>query len=234
MIFGKKYTGTIAYLGGVMALPEPFVWSWTQMIIYNSDFLVQPGEEICYNRANNSYHAFARNTLVKQMRGDWLLMLDTDHQFDPDIAARLLFVMNNSPVKVQVLSAIYQYKNPPYSPKIYQWDKRGKTFEAIGGWTFPKVNKKGAGLGLVPIGAGGAGCLLVKREVFDLITKKLKQDPFDITHPYSEDVSFYLRLKKIGIKAYCVPEIEYHHLEYRPLSLSDYQKDTVSLKKYKV
>ena len=226
MLIGKKIIGTIGYMGGVMALPSPFVWSWTQMIEYNNDYLLEPNQQILYTKSDNSYHAFARNNLVKQIRGDFLLMLDTDHQFEPDLAARMLYIMNEA--NIDVLVGIYQYKGKPYSPKIYHWSKDGKAIEAIGDWDKPK------GRYLIPIGSAGAGCLLVKKSVYEKIKEKLKEDPFDIIHPFSEDNSFFIRLKKLGIKAYCDPSIEYHHLEYRALSLKDYKKDTLDLKKHDI
>lgn len=225
MLLGKKVIGTIGYMGGVMALPSPFVWSWSQMIEYNNDYLIEPGQQILYTKTDNSYHSFARNNLVKQMRGDWLLMLDTDHQFEPDLLARMLYILMKNP-EVQVLSGIYQYKGPPYSPKIYHWSKDGKAIEAIGDWDKPK------GRYLIPIGSAGGGCLLIKKEVIEKMKLKFKEEPFDILHPFSEDNSFFIRLRKLGIKAYCDPSIEYHHLVYKPLSLADFKKDNIDLTKH--
>ena len=78
----NKFIGTVAYLGGVPSVLEEFCWSWSQMVQYNTEYLCQPGELIFYDRARASYHAFARNTLASRMRGDWIVMLDTDHLFE--------------------------------------------------------------------------------------------------------------------------------------------------------
>lgn len=218
MLYGKKPIGTIAYLGGVMALPEPFVWSWTQMIEYNATYLVEPNQSIHYTRSKASYHSFARNILSQQFFGDWILMLDTDHQFEPDIAARMLYKMNK--YNLDVLVGIYQYKSPPYSPVLYKWNKKGNALEMIGKWD------KNAEL--FEIGSAGGGCLMIKRSVFQRIKKELKQEPFDIKFPFSEDHSFFYRLKKLGITPYCDPSIQLPHLTYKAIDLNDF--DTKGMK----
>jgi hypothetical protein len=225
MLLGKKIIGTISYMGGVMTLPEPFVWSWSQMLEFNSDYLVNPGESIYYFRSTTSYHSTARNYLVQAMKGDWLLMLDTDHVFDPDLASRMIFQMEKD--NLDVLVGVYQYKGPPHSPKLYHFNEKNQGgIEMIGDWQKPK-----GGNYLIPVDAAGGGCLLVKKHVFELIKKKLKQEPFDIIPPFSEDLSFFKRLKKLGIKVYAAPHIEYHHLTYKPLSLEDYNKSGIQLVK---
>ena len=213
MLIGKKVKGAIAYMGGVFALPEPFVWSWSQMVEYNADYLVNPNDRIHYERATASYHSFARNTLVQKMQGDWLLMLDTDHVFDPDIAVRMLDRMDKW--NIDVLVGMYQYKTPPHSPVLYL--KKGNAFEMLGKW-----DKKAD---VIEVGSAGAGCLLVKKTVFERIKNELKQEPFDILPPFSEDHSFFKRLHKLKIPAYCDPTIECHHLMMKKISLEDYKEN---------
>ena len=86
MIEREKTIGTVGYMGGIMAIPEPFMWSWSQMVQFNSEVLPQ----IHYTRARMSLHSAARNELYAQMQGDWLLQLDTDLVFDPDFVARMV------------------------------------------------------------------------------------------------------------------------------------------------
>lgn len=225
MIQGKKPTGTIAIMGGVPAIQTEFVWSFTQMIQYNSEYLCEPNQSILYLKASISFHAAARNSLVDQMKGDWLLMLDTDHQFDPDIAARMVHKMNK--YNLPVLTGIYQHKSPPHSPVLYNWNKDQTSFEAMGDWDRPE------GEYFIPVASAGAGCLMVRRWVFDKIREELNESPFDIIHPFGEDHSFFMRLKKIGVQAYCDPSIECYHLGVRPIRLTDYQKEKVVISKEK-
>lgn len=221
MLYGKKYVGTVAYLGGLMAVPESFCWAWSQLIQYNTDYLVEPNEAIFYDKATFSFHSYARNSIIERMKGDWLVMFDTDHVFDPDIVARLL----NAATKydLDVLSALYMHKNPPFGPVIYNFD--GDNIVPLGDWERPSDEY------LIDIGSAGAGTLFVRRRVFDRIKEELKEMPFDITHPYGEDHSFFLRLRKLGIQAYCAPYIESLHLQVRPVSLADYDPSKVNTKR---
>ena len=217
MLIGRKYIGTIGYMGGVLALPEPFVWSWSQMIEYNNDYLCEPTERIYYTRETRSYHSFARNNLAKNMRGDWILMLDTDHQFEPDIAARMLFKMNK--YNLDVLSGLYRYRGSPFAPVAYRWTEDGKDIRIVAGWKGPKDGF------LVKVDAVGAGCLMIRRKVFERISERLKQEPFDVIHPFSEDISFFQRLTKLKIPAYLDPNIEVNHLMYQPISSDMFKID---------
>lgn len=220
MLKGKKYVGTVAYMGGVMSVPEKFCWSWSQMIQYNDEYLVDGNERVFYTRATASYHSFARNMIVKGMRGDWLLMLDTDHAFEPDLLARMLCRMYKH--DLDVVTGMYQYKYAPHSPVVYIWqDEEKQLYAPLGDWD--------KNVDLFPVASSGAGCLLVRRRVFDEIWKQLKEQPFDIIHPYSEDHSFFKRLHKIGVTPYCCPSIESNHLQVKEIGLKDYDKTDLSM-----
>ena len=215
MLLGRHVIGTVAYMGGVPSLPEPFVWCWTQMIEYNSEYLVQPNERIHYDRATISFHSMARNQLVSQMQGDWLLMLDIDMTFEPDICARLLLHLERD--GADAVTGVYVFKGPLHSPVLYTSD--GKSGLApIGDWDRPQ----NAEAYLMPIESAGAGCLMVRRSVLDQIAADSKSGPFDIEPPYGEDHSFFRRLKKSGCKAYASPTIRCGHLAWRAWTLDDY------------
>jgi hypothetical protein len=212
MIFANKPIGTIGYLGGLPAVLEPFCWAWGQLIQYNTEYLVQPGQFVHYVRATMSFHSFARNNLVDTMLGDWLLMLDTDHAPEPDLAVRMLSLMNQT--GVEVLTALYLHKTPPFSPVLYQNGIAGG-FKPIGDWD--------QDVSAFAVGSAGAGALLVKRTVFERIRKELKEGPFDIEFPYGEDHSFFRRLDKLKIQAFAAPRIESPHLMVKSVTLEDYR-----------
>jgi len=214
MLLGNKPIGTIAYLGGVLSLPEEFCWNWGQMIQYNTEYMCNPGEYIHYTRAKASYHAFARNELVKEIQGDWLLMLDIDHSFEPDLALRLRYRMDK--YNIDVLTGLYLYKYPPHSPVLYQYSKDGIP-QPLVDWT--------EGADIFEVNAAGAGVLMIKRKVFDRIKEELKEEPFDIKPPFGEDHSFFKRLEDLNIKTYCCPVVESHHLGLKKYSYDeDYDK----------
>jgi hypothetical protein len=212
MLIHNKPLGTCAYLGGIVATPEQFCWDWGQMRQYNAEYMCQPGTYVHYDRATVSYHSQARNFLVQRFLGDWLMMLDADHGFEPDIVARMVSVMYQ--YDVQVLSALYYMKVHPHLPTIYQWADAAGGFLPIGKWT-----DTGA---IFKIDCAGAGALLVRRSVFDRITKEMGQSPFHPISPWGEDFSFFRRLMLLGIPAYACPAIECQHLMTKGITSADY------------
>jgi len=206
-----------------MAVPEPFCFSLTQMVQYNTEYFCGAGEAVHYTHSTVSFHSFARNDLVRQMIGDWLLMLDTDHQFEPDLAMRMLSLMDKH--NIDVLTGVYVFKGDPHPPVLYTYDEKTKGLQNIGNW-------EGEG-DIMEVGSAGGGCLMIRRSVFDRIKKELKEEPFEISGKYGEDHSFFLRLKKLKIKAYFAPNIESYHLVLKPLTLKDYDKSQVKLSKLK-
>jgi len=219
MLFGKTNIGTCSYLGGIMSIPEPFMHAWQQMIEYNNDYLVEQNQKIYYTRATVSYHSFARDTLTESMQGDWILMLDTDIIFEPDLAARMLHKMNKH--NIDVLTCMYPYKSYPHPPVMYGYDPKRKTKFILGAWD------KNAEI--MQIYAAGAGCLMIRKKVIDKIKSK-GESPFAIIEPMSEDHSFFERLRKFKIKAYCATDIKIEHLTYRYLSVEkDYPKEDMKI-----
>lgn len=225
MRFQNKCIGTVAYLGGLPAVLEEFAWSFAQLVQFNAESLCGPGEYIHYERAKLSLHSAARNSLVESMRGDWLLMLDTDHSFAPDLCARMLDRMNAA--NIDVLTGFYQYKAHPHPPVLYL--ENGEFFSPLGSWR-PRGDTSGANtLDLFPVAAAGGGCLMVRRSVFDRIADEFHCGPFDILPPFGEDMSFFKRLKKLNIQTYCDARIACHHLMVKPVTLSDYDRDAVEV-----
>jgi len=174
-----------------------------------------------YVTANVSYHELARKQIVDSFLGDWVLMLDTDHAFHPDLLTRMLALKEK--YQTPVLSAIYQFKHPPHSPVATLWREDGKLAPLID-W-----DRSGE---VVDVGAVGAGCLLVDRKVFDEIKRKLKEDPFGIRLGLSEDYSFCQRCRDLKIPVSLALQIECHHVIRTALSIKDYvnTEESVNIK----
>lgn len=221
MIMGRQIAGTVAFLGGVMSLPEPFVQSWTQMLQYNYEYL----EPIKYDRATVSYHSLARNSLVENMQGDWLLQLDTDITFDPDLAARMAHKMDAW--SIDVLVGLYLYKATPHPPVAYIYDPVKKEKRILGDFQHDAD--------LIPLRSAGGAALMVRRNVFDRIKKELGESPFDIymdgKAALSEDHSFFERCWKLKIPVYAAPDVWVNHLMYKPLTEKDFNKAEVQVEK---
>lgn len=219
MLMGKRTIGTVSYMGGIQFVPESFCWSLLQMMQYSTEYVCGIGDIIHLYRPEMSYHATARNAAVAECKGDWLLQLDTDHAFGPDLLQRLLFTMHK--YNVDVLCGIYHFRRPPYMPVLFQWDAKNERYDQLADW-----DRKAE---IFEIGSSGGGCLLVKRSVYQRIYKELREEPFSISPPYSEDHSFFNRIRKLGIKAYVAPQVQAAHLEVRPILTEDYHPEEFSV-----
>ena len=216
MLISKRPIGTAAYLGGLGFLYEDFAWSFMQMIQYNSEFACRPsqGEYIHLDRSTTSDRAGSRNVLAQRMLGDFLFMSDADHRFEPDLLTRMLALFNvphpETGDRIDVLTGLYRYRSYPHLPVLYHYDPTTGHHAHIGDLDFTKP--------LVQVGCAGAGCLLVRRCVFDRIREELHEDPFAEMHPFSEDFSWFTRLRKLGIKVYVAPQIRSDHLLIKPVT----------------
>ncbi len=216
MLLGSKAIGTVAYMGGLPAVLESFAWSWGQMVQYNQEMLCTGTQYVHYDRAAISDHGPARNSLVSRFLGDWLIQMDTDHRFDPDIVARLVRTADEA--GIDVLSAVYQMKNAPHVPVLFQWVGDGpKGLQPLATW--PKEAR------VLQIGSAGAGCLFVRRSVFDRLTvANPTEGAFDKIGVFSEDHSFFKRCADAGIPCYAAMHIQANHLRVVPVTDDDLPK----------
>ncbi len=188
-----------------------FVDSLAEMLIYSQATLCNSGEFIYYDKGAYSWFE-ARNNIVENMKGDWLLQLDTDHMFAPDLLSRLLLLARRH--DAQVLSGIYTYKHPPHAPVAGMWTPEGKVAPLV---SWPEDTE------VLQVGVIPGGNLLVHRDVFTRIAKELGQRPFDILPGLSEDYSFCKRCQQLNIPVYLAPNVECHHLITHPLWAEDYR-----------
>ena len=217
MLLGRRPIVTIGVMSGTMSVMEDFMWSLVQCVQFNSEYLCRTDEYIHLMKPTTSFHSSARNQLAAGFFGEWLLMLDNDHAFEPDFVSRLVMLVKKT--GADVLSGLYRYRVPPHLPVAFHWSEETQGFVNIAELDWNALMQQ------VP--CVGAGCLLVKRSVFDRIRDELHEGPFDIIHPLSEDFSFFTRLRKLGIKAYVSPMIESYHLAVHRVSNADYDREAV-------
>lgn len=192
-------------MGGIPSIPTPFVESYAQMIAYNARHIEG---DIHYISTTTSYHAQARNQIVDKMQGDWVLMLDTDNKFAPNLLHRMLARMYRH--DLDVLVGIYQFKTRPHSPVVFAWNEEATIPNRIIKFETQPVDE----FNYFEVDVAGAGCLLVRDRVFVRILDELKSNPFDIIPPLGEDFSFFKRLQQLNIQAVCDPSIHVEHLRW--------------------
>lgn len=212
----NKSIGSVAIMGGVPSMPAPFVESYMQMIAYNGRHIEG---DIHYMTTTTSYHSQARNQIVDKMKGDWVLMLDTDNKFAPNLLHRMLARMHRH--DLDVLVGIYQFKTRPHSPVIFHWNEEKKVPSRMIIFHEEQIDE----FTYFPVDVAGAGCLLVRDRVFVRILEELKSNPFDIIPPLGEDFSFFKRLQQLDIQAVCDPSIHVEHLRWVGTTPNDYNPE---------
>lgn len=213
MIDKAKVLGTVAYLGGLMALPEAFCWAWGNFRAFNEQFVCNPGEQLHYTRSTVSLHAHARNALCAEMQGEFLLMLDTDVLVEPDTLLKLLTVMKR--YNVPIVSGVYRHKVPPHHAVIWTWEE-----EESG---FVKVVDHDARQPCFRVDCVGGGCLLIHASALRKLHMAFPdQEPFDHIGKYGEDFSFCLRCREAGIPIYVTPHVDLAHVMAYPVTGADY------------
>jgi GT2 family glycosyltransferase len=212
MLIGPEPLGTVAYLGGVPAVPEAFCCAWGQLVQFTAEQFAGTGGYVHWARSTHSFHATARNELVRNFLGDWLLMLDTDMPPPPDLVVRMLRAAEAG--GADVLTGLYCHKRPPHGPVLYVKAPEGRRFLTAGDWTRTAP--------LLRVDGAGAGCLFVRRAVFTRIVTELHEEPFDIAPPLSEDLSFCERLGTLGIPLWCAPSIAVGHLRESAVTPADF------------
>lgn len=205
----SRCIGTCAYMGGIPALPAPFVWSWTQMMQFNGEALCGPGEHIKYVRSQFSLHSAARREIAGQVKGDWLFTVDCDMVFDPDICGRLVRLMQR--YDADVVTALYPYKTMPQVPVAYMFNSDTGRHEPLGDW--PDCD-------LVEISSAGLGACLISKRILERVVVELHADPFEMIGAMGEDHSFFARVRKLGAKVYCAPRVTAGHISQTPVLLS--------------
>jgi len=188
-------SASVGYICTIPLIYEHFVAHLLALMHYN----LTHGIDATFSRSIHGSQAHARNEMVNKLETDWLLMIDTDMQFEADMFEKLynIAVANN----IEVLSGIYYQRQAPHPPIVYHL--KDDQFFSWDPFQFPES--------LVPTDATGAGCLLVKKTVFDRIKDELKEEPFSIIPPNSEDFSFFRRLKKLGIQPWVTKEVMCGH-----------------------
>lgn len=223
MLLGRKAIGTVAFMGGLPATLTNFTTSWGKMIACCYEQLITNETQYLHlDEASFSDHGPARNSLVGKFLGDWLIQFDTDHEFEPDIVCRLLRLANK--YEVDVISALYQFKHPPHVPVLFAHRKiteEKEVLEPIASWSKEAT--------LLRISSAGAGCLFVRRSVFNRIVNELKEQPFDKIGSNSEDHSFFIRCRKLEIPCYAAMKVHCNHLRPKAVTLDDYDPTQIQI-----
>ena len=154
----------------------------------------------------------ARNTmaLTASLREyDYLLWLDSDMEFEPDLLERLYAEMEEE--KLDVLSGLYFKRTKPTAPVILEhldWrvNKDGEVEREAEEYKFYPRDR------LFEVAGAGTGCMLTRVSIYKEVMKKFGITPFQPLPNLGEDYSFCWRLGQLGIKIHCDSRIKLGHV----------------------
>ena len=166
--------------------------------------------KIGYSFTRSSLVYDARNLLVKEaMEGgyDRILFIDSDMSFDNDMFLRLSEDMDEG---LEYVCGIFFKRTIPTGPCIYKGmlyddtktlpECRLDTY-----WNYPQDQ-------VFQVAGSGTAATLIDLEVFEKLVKAGECFPFSPYIGLGEDVSFCMRLNKLGIKMYCDSRVKVDHI----------------------
>ena len=148
----------------------------------------------------------ARNNLARQAikaEADWVLWLDSDMVFSPDLLQRMLKVCTEN--GIDFLTALCFRRKPPFTPCLFdRLDKieKGASYTAI--MSVPD--------GRFKVGGCGFAGVLMSTDVLMSVASKFNGRMFDPLEGFGEDVSFCWRARQCGYDIWCDSEIEMGHV----------------------
>lgn len=181
---------------------------------------MRPVGEARFSLTASSLVYDARNNLAKQAirEGcDRILWLDSDMEFPGDLMQRLAADLDEGR---DFVSGLYFRRRAPLAPVVYkQVDYRQSpegalTPQAVPYDDYPKDS-------IIEVAGVGFGCCMMTTKVVEDMMKQFGL-PFSPILGFGEDLSFCLRLTKMGIKMYCDTSIKCNHIGFYEYGESDY------------
>lgn len=148
----------------------------------------------------------ARNNLARQAikeEADWVLWLDSDMVFGPDLLQRMMKVCTEN--DIEFLTALCFRRKPPYTPCLFdrlEKVEKGASYTAL--LSVPEGRFKVGGCGF-------AGVLMSTQVILD-VGAKFNGRMFDPLDGFGEDVSFCWRARQCGYEIWCDSSIEMGHV----------------------
>ena len=166
-----------------------------------------PVGEISKTRNPGSLVYVSRNALseVAISEGfDFVLWIDSDMVFEPDLMQRLMARMDEGH---DIVAPICFRRKVPFTPVIYKTIKLGLTPDEniVNGYKdYPRDS-------FFEVDACGFGCVMIRVSALKKVLDEQKA-LFSPLPQFGEDISFCLRAKRSGFKIYCDSSIKVGHI----------------------
>lgn len=160
----------------------------------------------------NSLIYSARNTIAQQAIDgdyDYVLWLDSDMVFQPDLLTRLLDDGKD------IVSGLYFKRVKPYNPVLFKkLEIHGSECEYEDLLEYPDE--------LFEVASAGFGGMLMKVEVLRTILEKEGPMWFAPMGNVGEDCAFCIRARKYGYKIWCDPNAKMGHVGHTIITEENY------------
>lgn len=161
----------------------------------------------------------SRNKLASyavQMEADYILWLDSDMVFPPDILERMMAVLDEHK-EIDILSGLYFRRTTPFTPVLFNNLERNG--DEVKFDEFKEVPEE-----LVEIGGCGFGCVLMRTDCLLTIAAKEQQGNwFTPLANAGEDCAFCIRARENGYRIFCDPSVSLGHMAFAPVTKEFYQ-----------
>ena len=150
----------------------------------------------------------SRNTLATraiQTEADYVLWLDSDMVFEPDLLERLMKTLTEN--DLDIVTGLYFRRVQPYSPVLF------KDLTLIRDTFFEWSEFKEVPSDLFEVAGCGFGCVLMKTDAFYDVQSKFG-NMFAPIGNTGEDLAFCWRARECGYKIWCDPSIICGHVGY--------------------
>lgn len=148
----------------------------------------------------------ARNNLARlaiKAEADWVLWLDDDMVFAPDLLKRMMSVCQED--DISFLTAVCFRRRPPYTPCLF--DRLDRMEHGASYTTLMSVPE-----GRFKVGGCGFAGVLLSTDVLMSVAAKFGGRMFDPIEGMGEDVSFCWRARQCGYDIWCDSSIEMGHM----------------------
>lgn len=148
----------------------------------------------------------ARNELARQAiksEADWVLWLDSDMVFEPDLLKKMLKVCEEN--NIDFLTGLCFRRKPPYTPTLF--DRLDKMEHGASYTTIMSVPE-----GRFKVGGCGFAGVFMSTDVLLSVAARFGGRMFDPLEGFGEDVSFCWRARQCGYEIWCDSDIELGHI----------------------
>lgn len=154
--------------------------------------------------------AIARNRIVETLLAsdaEWLLMLDADMTFEPDVLEQLLAVANGD--SRPIVGALCFAVGPDgIGPTLYYCQPQAEPYERDA---------------LVRVDATGAACILMHRTALTAVIARFG-DCYGDAHGIGEDLEFCVRAGEVGVPIHVHTGIEAGHVKSTVIDQAAYDR----------